>query len=196
MNNAVYILIDRSQSMENLWDEAIGSVNGYVEKLPAETDIFVACFDSLSYDVLRKTTAGEFTLLSRKDAEPRGGTPLFDASARMMLRVLDDKPERAVFVVMTDGDENNSQNFRQSHVKSLVKNLEEKKYEVVFLGANFDKVGDVATSYGLNARTKSWSMSPGTMRGTMDAFATASMNYMNTGAAINTEDLSKTKTNK
>jgi hypothetical protein len=52
---------------------------------------------------------------------------------------------------MTDGEENNSHNFKQADVKALTKRLEDKKYEVIFLGANFDKVGDVATGFGLSS---------------------------------------------
>lgn len=149
--NTVYLLLDRSASMESQWNEALGSINGYVNNLPPETRVMVATFDTVSYDVVRYTTAAEFSKLTREDAMPRGGTPLYDSAARMMWRILDDKPERAIFVVMTDGEENNSHNFKQADVKALTKRLEDKKYEVIFLGANFDKVGDVATNFGLSS---------------------------------------------
>jgi hypothetical protein len=172
-----YILLDRSGSMESLWKEALGSINGYVKELPKDANIFMAVFDSNGYDVIRNTTAGDWKSLSNDDAMPRGGTPLFDASSRMMLRILDDKPDKAVFVTMTDGEENQSQNFRQHHVKALVKNLEDRDYQVLFLGANFDKVGDVANQYGIKG--SSWTnITPINLNTTMSTLGTASMNYM------------------
>jgi len=187
-----YILLDRSGSMETLWKEALGSINGYVENLPNKAKVTLALFDNVSYDVIRDTTAKEWKNLKSEEAEPRGGTPLFDASARMMQRILDDNPERAVFVVMTDGFENASQNFRQADVKRLADQLKAKDYEVIFLGANFDKVGDVAMSYGV-ALNKYTNITPANMRATMDTFASMTGSYMHAGTAINLDDSVKTK---
>jgi len=191
--NTVYLLLDRSASMESQWNEALGSINGYVNNLPPNTRIMVATFDTVSYDVVRYTTAADFRKLTREDAMPRGGTPLFDSAARMMWRILDDNPERAIFVVMTDGEENNSHNFKQADIKSLVKRLEEKRYEVIFLGANFDKVGDVATGIGLSSAkwTPVASHNLGNyMTGTM---AASSVGYLSRGVAMNFTEQDKIK---
>jgi hypothetical protein len=171
--------------MSSQWSEALGSVNGYVENLPSDTNVVVATFDTISYDVVRSTTARAFRPLTNEDAMPRGSTPLFDSAARMMWRVLDDKPERAIFVVMTDGEENQSRYFRQGDVKSLAAQLEAKKYEVIFLGANFDKVGDTAKGFGVadnkwtNISTRNLNSY---MTGTM---ATSSVDYFAKGVAMN-----------
>ena len=195
MKTAAYILLDRSSSMQSLWDEALGSINGYVHGLPEDSRVVLATFDSNGhdfYEVIRDTTAGDWTSITNADATPRGGTPLFDASARMMWRIMDDKPDRAVFVTMTDGEENSSQHFKQANVKRMVEELERKDYQVVFLGANFDKVGDVATGYGVNMRTSSLNMQPGMFGSTMRGFATQTANYMTTGASIDTSQLNTT----
>jgi hypothetical protein len=181
--------------MHTQWSEAIGSVNGYVENLPNSTKVVLAVFDTISYDVIRNTTAKEWKNVSTEEATPRGGTPLYDSAARMMWRIMDDKPEKAIFVVMTDGEENNSRHFKQADVKSFVSQLETKKYEVIFLGANFDKVGDVAQNFGVgfdkftNINTRNLGAY---MSGTV---AQASANYLNTGVAMSfTEDDKKKAT--
>ena len=178
----VYILLDRSGSMVNLWNEAVGSINAYVEKLPKKTKVHMAVFDN-EYKVIRDTTAGEWKDVSDKDATPRGMTALFDASARIMQRAIDDDAEKTVVVVMTDGEENSSKNFKQSDVKALVSYLDEKKWEIVFLGANFDKVGDVAMSYG-KGFDKFADMKAGNMRGFMATnLADATTAYVSGSAA-------------
>lgn len=183
--NTVYLLLDRSGSMESQWSEALGSINGYVANLPRNTRVMVATFDTISYDVIRYTTVEEYRNITEQDASPRGGTPLFDSAARMMWRILDDKPDRAIFVVMTDGDENNSYNFKQADVKALTKKLEDKKYEVIFLGANFDKVGDVASNFGL--QSNKWaSVSTRNLNDYMTgSMAVSSVDYLSKGQAIN-----------
>jgi von Willebrand factor type A domain len=193
MTNSVYILLDRSGSMETQWKEALGSINGYVENLPVNTRIVLATFDSVSYDILRDTTAKAWRNLSNDDAMPRGGTPLYDSAARMMWRILDEKPDRAVFLVMTDGDENQSQNFNQTAVKKLVRELEGRQYETIFLGANFDKVGDVAAGFGLTSgkwMNNSTEKLGQNMRG---IYASASASYLNTGQAMNFTEEDKKK---
>ena len=192
MTTAAYILLDRSGSMSTLWEEALGSINGYVKGLPADSRVVLATFDSHGhdfYEVIRDTTAGDWKNLSNDDAMPRGGTPLFDATGRMMWRIMDDKPDRAVFVTMTDGEENSSHHFKQADVKRMVQDLERKDYQVVFLGANFDKVGDVASGYGVNTNTRSYNMSKGTFTTTMTGLAAQSTNYMTTGAMLDTSQL-------
>lgn len=146
----VYILLDRSGSMDSLWKEALGSINAYVKELTKETNVYMAVFDT-EYQVIRQSNAGSWKPISNEDAEPRGMTALFDASARIMQRAIDDNSEKSIVVIMTDGFENSSKNFKAADVKTLASKITSKKWELVFLGANFDKIGDVATTYGMNA---------------------------------------------
>lgn len=168
----IYILLDRSGSMANHWEETIGSLNGYVNELKISTNIILAAFDSNGYDVIRNTTAKGWENVSPKEISPRGGTPLYDASARMMWRILDDKPEKAIFLVLTDGEENQSRHFRQPDIKYLVSELDKKNYETIFLGANFDKVDTVASAYSRGFE-KTANMTRGNMQNFMEASLTA-----------------------
>lgn len=184
----VYILLDRSGSMETMWDEALGSINGYVAELPEKTNVFLAVFDT-DYNVIRNTTAKKWKPISREDATPRGGTRLFDSAARIMYRALDDNAEKTVIVVMTDGFENSSLNFKQSDVKTLSKTMEAKKWELLFLGANFDKVGDVATNNFGVAKGKFADIKVGTMHDYMTTtLSRSTAAYATSGAAINLTD--------
>ena len=189
----VYILLDRSGSMSGMWEEALGSINGYVKALKAETKVFLAVFDN-EYKVIRNTTAGEWEDLTDEDATPRGSTRLFDSAARIMYRAIDDNAKKTVVVVMTDGEENASLNFKQSDVKNLASVFEKKKWELIFLGADFDRVGDVATQNFGVAANKYTNVKPGNMRGYMTstlAASTDSYAYDNKAINITAEDKRK-----
>lgn len=178
----VYILLDRSGSMDNLWKEALGSINAYVEKLSKETKVYMAVFDT-EYDVVRQSNAGSWKPITKDEIAPCGMTALFDASARIMQHAIDDNADKAVIVVMTDGEENSSRNFKQLDVKSLVSKLDQRKYELVFLGANFDKVGDVAQTYGKGA-DKFMNITAKNMYNTMSGTLAASTHNYATGRAM------------
>ena len=180
----VYILLDRSGSMQNQWGEAINSVNAYVKELPKDTNVFLAAFDH-DYNVVRNTTAKKWDPINREEILPLGNTRLFDSAARIMYRALDDNAEKTVIVVMTDGEENSSQNFRQADVKTLADTMDKKKWELIFLGANFDKVSDVAVNNFGRQSSKFMNMTTGNMTGTMADLAVRSTAYATMDAAIN-----------
>ncbi len=185
----LYILLDRSGSMEGMWEEALGSINAYVKELAPNTKVFLAAFDA-DYQVVRNTTVSHWDPLSRADVNPRGSTRLFDSAARIMWRALDDNAERTVVLVMTDGYENASQYFKQSQIKQLVGEVTKKNWEVIFLGANFDKVGDVASDFGL-ASSKFTNVSKGSMMNYMSTSLSDATRSYAAGAALNIDDDAK-----
>lgn len=190
----VYMLLDRSGSMENLWNEALGSINSYVENLDKETEVMLAAFDSngtsglmidnLNYSVLRDMKAGLWRKVTKDDATPRGGTPLVDAAAKMIFRIEEDNKEKAIFVVMTDGEENSSKTFTLSQVKNAISKMQTRGYEVIFMGANFDKIGNVASSFGLK-ESKWLNISAQNLEPFMKNFAHLTSTYAVSGANIN-----------
>lgn len=147
----VYILLDRSGSMATSWLETLGSINGYVEKLEDDVNVYLAAFDSAGdkpaddYLVLRETTAKKFDPLTEKEVSARGGTPLYDAVGRISEQMLKDNAERAVLVIMTDGYENTSKEYNLDSIKAKLKELERKDWPTVMLGADFKNVTSYAT---------------------------------------------------
>ena len=151
-----YILLDRSGSMQSLWVEALSSVNAYAKELANKKDgptvdshITLAVFDEqagLQFDVLRrKQPALHWETVTDADASPRGMTPLLDSLIRIIALADADKPDKAVIVVMTDGQENASKEVTRDGVKAALERVKAKGWEVVFLGANFDNVADASS---------------------------------------------------
>lgn len=180
----VYILLDRSGSMSNLWDEAIGSINGYVETLKNSDKVHLAVFDSMSHDVIRDVKVKDWEIVSPTEVTPRASTPLYDSCGKVMTKAEEDNAKKTVLVVMTDGYENCSREYNQEAIKAKVKSFEDRKWEVLFLGANFDSVEAVSGSVGVMSG-KTMNISAGNMRSAMDTLTSYTTAYASTGATIN-----------
>lgn len=213
MSNQVYILLDRSGSMDTMWKEALDGINSYVEKLSdTGAEVTLAAFDAgpgittfggsglntysnLSYDIIRKTKASDWKPVTREDVTPRGGTPLLDAAGRIIQTMMDSKAERAILVVVTDGYENASTKYKASEIKEMTKQLTTKYgYDTVFIGANFDGIGDVISqNFGINDAGKFMSSSVRGFGAAMNASAAATANYLATGQEVKYSAEDKTK---
>lgn len=150
-----YILLDRSGSMMTRWVEAIGSINGYVKGLPAKTKTTLDLFDTGMYGAddwyqrVRECTANNWNDVAIDEFSPRGLTPLNDAAGRMLTEMLATKDKKAVAIIMTDGHENASKEFKAADVAALIKKAEDRGFEVIWLGADFAEVESQAAGYGL-----------------------------------------------
>jgi len=183
-----YILLDRTGSMSDIWDEALGSVNAYaaavgkVEEGEAddlETSVTLAVFDyqqGFQYDVLReRISPGAWTQVTNDEVSPRGMTPLFDAINRTITMAEADNPEKAVIVIMTDGHENSSKEVTHAGVKAAMDRAEARGWEVVFLGAEFASFGD-ADAVGISG-SKQMAVGAGNFRATQETLAKKARSY-------------------
>jgi hypothetical protein len=187
----VYILLDRSGSMSTLWNEALGSINQYVTKLKKSDNVHMAVFDN-EYDVIRECKAKDWNAVTDEDASPRGVTALYDSVGKIMASAEDADAKKTVLVVMTDGYENASKEHTQSSIKAKVKQFEDKGWEVLFLGANFDAVETVSNSVGV-VGSKTMNIAAGSMRSAFDTLSTYTASYAATGQSINFTEADKLK---
>ena len=194
LSSHAYILLDRTGSMSGIWEEALGSVNAYAEGLfkpeggsPAGANdlITLAVFDhhaGLQFDVLRKAVAAEgWKPVTTAEASPRGTTPLFDAITRLIALAEVDNPQKAILVIMTDGQENASREVTRDGAKAALSRVEAKGWEVVFLGAEFAKFGD-AEGIGIR-RGKTMAMSKENLDLSMRSLASKSRRYFSAESA-------------
>lgn len=209
-----FIVLDRSGSMAgSIWMESLNSINAYVAKLAADnvdTGVTIAVFDTNGpFEIIRnRVTPKTFKPLLHREQigestgnllEPRGGTPLNDATMRLLDTAeagapWGEKYEKAAIVIVTDGGENASQEFGTgtggtAKVKNRLDAVRSKGWQVVYLGANFDNQAQ-AMSYGAT-RGSTVSATVGNMVDTMNLMATKRGMY-GTGAAA-TMDWSETE---
>jgi len=183
----VYILLDRSGSMQDRgWDNVLDSVNSYVKEVDQDSNVFIVAFDSssdgLSYTVLRNCVACEMDKLTSDEVTPRGMTPLYDAAYRLFSRAIEDNAERTAIVVMTDGYENASVTYNLSHVKGQISTMKNKRWGVIFLGAEFRGVEGVAKGIGLG--NNQWvNASAANLGATMSSAGLKTRAYFSTGGS-------------
>lgn len=201
---SAYILLDRSGSMGGArWETAISSINQYVETLKKtknlDANITVSAFDTgdfsksviesrvnsaLSFVTIRDNVSiKEFKSLEATELSPRGGTPLYDATAQIINMAETDNNKKSVIIIMTDGEENSSKEYNLAAIKARIEGCIARDWEVVFLGAEFN-ADNTARSYGLDSGKVISTTLKNTCR-TMDWYADASAAYA-TGMAIDT----------
>lgn len=185
-----FILLDRSGSMSSRWTEALGSINAYVETISKKKvkgdKITLATFDTdgpgIAFDVIRDTAIDKWKEVTNSDASPRGMTPLFDAIGRIVALVEKENNEKSLLLIMTDGGENNSKEVTKSAAKDALDRCRTKGWEVIFLGADFDAMGEAAqvgTGY-----SKTLNMSVGNYASTLSMMADQTVAYARGGQSV------------
>lgn len=207
-NLSVFVALDRSGSMSGeKWTNAVDSLNEYVKGLQKEEvsgDITILAFDSdgmyggnSSIRLSPLSESADIAYFKRIDPTvlyPAGGTPLYDAAGHVMNLALEKNSKRSVVVILTDGEENTSKEYTQEKIKEKVKVLEEKKWEVIFLGANFDVTKYTHAAGLAGTKMRNFDLNNQVQRTAMYADLTKSTAaYATTGAAMNLSETVDTK---
>lgn len=159
----ITIVLDRSGSMQSIKKETIEGFNGFISsqlKSKTNASITLVQFDhdyQVIYEDVKLKNVNE---LSDDLYEPRGLTALLDAIGKT-IKLSNDRykntkkgkrPDKMLFVIITDGHENNSSKYTREKIFKKIKKMEEKhKWEFIFLGANQDAISE-AGNYGINAK--------------------------------------------
>jgi len=152
----IICVIDRSGSMGSIKDDAIGGFNSFLEaqqKLPGEASLTYVQFDQCYEVVHENKPLQDVPLLDEQTYVPRGTTALLDAIGKTITDVgkrlsntsEESKPEKVIMVILTDGQENSSREYRLSGIKDMITHQKEKYlWEFMFLGANQDAFEEAA----------------------------------------------------
>ena len=146
----VIFILDRSGSMGGLESDTIGGFNSVLEKQRKEEGkayITTVLFDD-QYELLHdRVDITKVKNITEKEYYVRGSTALLDAIGKTIMQVKanQDKKEnkdKVLFVIITDGLENASKEYRKDLIKKMIEERKEKdKWEFLFLGANIDAIG-------------------------------------------------------
>ena len=147
-------IIDRSGSMRGLESDTIGGYNAMIDRQKEEPgDVYVSTvlFDDQREVIHDRTPIDEVAPITSKEYYVRGCTALLDAVGSTIHHIgnvhkyarEEDRPEKTVFVITTDGMENSSRIYTYSKVKEMVERQQNRyRWEFIFLGANIDAIGE------------------------------------------------------
>ena len=140
----VTLILDESGSMQSCKGAALAGFNHYLATLrkePAETRFTLTLFNSGKTDVrYRAVPVSAVNELDVETYRPQAGTPLYDAIGRTLSLARQEAPAEArkLCVILTDGEENASQEYNRKQVFNLIKLYEKQGWAFLYLGADHD----------------------------------------------------------
>lgn len=155
----VVFILDRSGSMSGLEADTIGGFNSMIarqKKEEGEAYISTVLFDDRSEVLYDRVPIGKVEPMNDRQYYVRGCTALLDAIGGAIHHIKnvhryireEDRPEKTLFIITTDGMENASTAYDYRKVKKMVEAAKESGWEFLFLGANIDAI-EVAGRFGI-----------------------------------------------
>ena len=157
----IVFILDRSGSMSGLEKDTIGGFNTTIEKQKQEEGeaiVSTVLFDNDMEVLHDRVSLEKVAPLTEKEYYARGCTALLDAIGGAIHHIgnvhkyarEEDRPEKTIFVITTDGYENASRRYTSDRVKQMVERQKQKYgWEFIFLGANIDAV-ETARNFGID----------------------------------------------
>jgi uncharacterized protein YegL len=149
-------ILDKSGSMAGLEADTIGGLNAMLmkqQKAEGEAFVTTALFNH-QYELLHdRINVRGISPITEKDYEVGGTTALLDAIGFTIQKIIsvqkrtseEERAEKVLFVITTDGMENASQEYSADKIKKMVQHQKEKYgWEFMFLGANIDAISTAA----------------------------------------------------
>ena len=154
-------ILDRSGSMSGIMGEAISGFNSFIKEQREEdgdANVTVALFDNEYQLVHDNVNIDSVNEMDGSIYYPRGMTALYDAigrtvdtvGSRLAKTAEEDRPEKVIVAILTDGLENTSREYTAQRIKEMIEHQEEKyDWTFMYLAANQDAF-EVGRQFGMN----------------------------------------------
>lgn len=178
----IICILDRSFSMKHMESEVIGNFNNFLKeqkKLEGKAKLTLVLFDD-QYDMIYdEIDLQKARPLTKKQYYARGMTRMNDAVGRTLTNKAGKK--KAIVLIHTDGEENDSREYKHKDIKKMVKKLK-KKWEFIFVGADIN-VQQRNEDYGFTHTLQSHNDGFGT-RNSYNLFNTTTACYRSSGGVV------------
>jgi uncharacterized protein YegL len=146
----IICILDMSGSMCSIIEKAREGFNKFLkEQKQSDNKIKFSLmfFDTSFYMPYKNVNIKKVKKVNEETYYPNGGTALYDALGMCIENYVDDlstkpkskRPDKTLFTILTDGEENSSKHYSRERIKLLVTDMrEELKCSFVYLGANQD----------------------------------------------------------
>lgn len=182
----ILCILDRSGSMEQIRDDAIGGFNAFVEsqrEVPGRALLTLVLFDDRYEVLLAGRPLEDVPALTRETFVPRGTTALLDAIGRAIDETCarhaalpeEARPRKVLVAIVTDGAENASQRYTRDQVFERITDRQDLfGWDFLFLAANQDAI---AAGGDLGVRRSGAVQFTADRQGTAQAFRRASITF-------------------
>ena len=159
LTEIIYIL-DRSGSMSGLEADTIGGFNSMMEKQKKTGEkaiVSTVLFDDECEVIHDRIPIEKIEKMTDEQYFVRGCTALLDAVGGAIHHIKnihkyareEDRPEKTIVVITTDGMENASRKYSREKIARMIKKQQNKYgWEFIFIGANIDAYAE-AQKYGI-----------------------------------------------
>lgn len=153
----IAILLDRSGSMSSIASDMEGGLKTFLNKqkeIPGELTVTLAQFNNRYNLIFNRKSASEIKDIT---IDPFGSTALIDSACKLISDVGKDldslpeeeRPEKVLVVIITDGEENSSREFSLQQLKDMISHQETTyNWNFVYTGANQDSFAN-SYQYGI-----------------------------------------------
>lgn len=190
----IICIIDKSGSMHHLTSDTIGGFDNFIaeqKKLPGEARVTTVLFDT-NYRILYHSNPIESVPSLAESYHADGNTALLDAigyTIKQMTegfegRAVDETPEKVMLVILTDGEENSSKEYKKADIKTLIEEKANKdKWEIIYLGANQDAFVEAGKLGIAMSKTANFHATGQSVNASFNAMNMAATNYRSGGNA-------------
>lgn len=159
----IVCIVDKSGSMDSVKDDAIGGFNSFIEtqmKLPGKAFFTFYLFDTEKKEICSGIPIEDIKKLNEETYVPGGMTALLDAvgtaidsvGSRLQKMPEEERPEKVIVAILTDGQENSSKEYTQEQVKEMIETQQEKfNWDFVYISASptaWEDSGSIGISAG------------------------------------------------
>lgn len=150
----IVMVLDESGSMDSCKNDTIDGVNEFLnnqKRIKGDVNVTLIKFSDYYKVINDAVPLDQLVWLNNENYTPSNTTALLDAAGKTInsigLRLSatseENRPEKVIFIIITDGFENASTEFTRRQVFDLVSHQREKyNWEFIFLGADMDAWGD------------------------------------------------------
>jgi len=181
----IVCVIDRSGSMLPLTKDVIGGFNKFLEEqkgLPGKANMTLAMFNHEYNLVYDRASLDDVKDLDAASYIASGMTALYDAIGKTVseVRATQKKKTPTIMAIFTDGEENNSKEYRdRAALKEMLEKLQKKnKWEIHFIGVGIDAFSDAKELGILHANAQAASASG--VAQTYDSYTTSVAKFRQT----------------
>lgn len=157
MKTDITVILDKSGSMSSRVTDTIGGFNSFIEtqvKLEDDSVLSLLLFDTnqeVRYNQLPLKGNVSALQLTVENYRPDGATALIDAmvdvidrtGVRLHKLAPQERPDKVVIVVISDGEENSSVRYKYEHLAQRIEHQKTKYgWEFQFIGTNQDAIAN------------------------------------------------------